>query len=312
MGGLTGWAKRLAVGAAALLALAQPMAIAASAPERAAAEAALPRPAIWLVEDEDTKIYLFGTLHLFPASLRWRSAALERVIAQADELVMETPEASLEEMQIGERMFERMEMGEPVPILERVSPELRPRLRQLLSETGLAIELFDRMESWTVAFVLTGFQMIQQLSGEEGEIAMSSAEDELAAAFRDRDRPISGVETVDEQLSVFASLPADAQRSFLESVLVEGPPEAMPTTEQSDRSWVSGDVEAIAAEMQAMPPELYDALLTRRNRNWTQWLVRRLARPGTVLFAVGAGHLAGPDSVQRMLAGRGLRVRRVN
>ncbi len=61
-----------------------------------------------------------------------------------------------------------------------------------------------------------------------------------------------------------------------------------------------------------MPPELYDPLLTRRNRNWVGWLENRLQRPGTVLFAVGAGHLAGAESVQAMLAARGVTARRVD
>ncbi len=68
---------------------------------------------------------------------------------------------------------------------------------------------------------------------------------------------------------------------------------------------------AMALERDALPPELYEALLTRRNRAWTDWLIARLDRPGTVLFAVGAGHLAGRVSVQSMLAGRGFTARRI-
>jgi uncharacterized protein YbaP (TraB family) len=36
-----------------------------------------------------------------------------------------------------------------------------------------------------------------------------------------------------------------------------------------------------------------------------------MQRPGTVLVAVGAGHLAGHDSVVEMLKQRGYKVRRV-
>jgi uncharacterized protein YbaP (TraB family) len=58
-------------------------------------------------------------------------------------------------------------------------------------------------------------------------------------------------------------------------------------------------------------PELRDALLVSRNVRWAQWLDDRLDRPGTILVAVGAGHLAGDESVQAMLRKRGLKVRRV-
>jgi uncharacterized protein YbaP (TraB family) len=107
-------------------------------------------------------------------------------------------------------------------------------------------------------------------------------------------------------------MPLDVQRRFLEATVIGEPTTAEEVRPSSDEDWVTGNVDAIAAEMRAMPPEIYDPLLTRRNRNWTGWLERRMARPGTVLFAVGAGHLAGPDSVQRMLAERGITARRID
>jgi len=55
-----------------------------------------------------------------------------------------------------------------------------------------------------------------------------------------------------------------------------------------------------------------NALIKRRNANWSGWIERRLATtPGSVMIAVGAGHLAGPDSVIALLQHRGYRVRRV-
>ena len=57
--------------------------------------------------------------------------------------------------------------------------------------------------------------------------------------------------------------------------------------------------------------QLRDALLKRRNVNWARWIERRMAAPGSVFVAVGAGHLAGPDSVVTMLQRDGYRVRRI-
>jgi hypothetical protein len=58
-------------------------------------------------------------------------------------------------------------------------------------------------------------------------------------------------------------------------------------------------------------PRLAAALLHPRNRAWADWIAARLATPGRVFVAVGAGHLAGPHSVQAMLAERGLTVTRL-
>jgi uncharacterized protein YbaP (TraB family) len=69
-------------------------------------------------------------------------------------------------------------------------------------------------------------------------------------------------------------------------------------------AWSSGDAEALAALMNedtAQDRTLYDAIFTNRNANWARWIQERMSRPGTVFMAVGAGHLAGPGSVQDQL-----------
>ncbi|HEY0114779.1 MAG TPA: TraB/GumN family protein [Allosphingosinicella sp.] len=308
------WMKRAMLLGAALAGLAQPAAAASepAAPVRpgAAAPTRPPRPAIWVIEDEDTKIYLFGTVHIFAASLDWRSTALNRVIQEADELVMETSDVATAEMG-GENELAMMQLGKSVPILERVSPAARPRLEEVLRATGLPMEVFDQLQIWAVAFVLTQFQIMQALREEEGGTELTGAEEVLGQLFRRSKRPISGVETSEEQLGIFARMPLDGQRRFLEATIMGGDP-ADPAPGSTDANWAAGDVAAIAAEMETLPADLYDALLTRRNRNWTGWLAQRMERPGTVLFAVGAGHLAGRDSVQSMLAARGIQARRID
>ena len=238
---------------------------------------------------------------------------------------METPDAS-DGSDDPERLMAPMQMGKSVPILDRVSREARPALAAAIARTGMPMEHFDRMHIWAVAFTLAGFDIAREVRGDDADapVALSGAEQELGAAFRKRKRRISGVETMEQQIGFFASMPIGAQRRFLEMTVGGGvPAEAATETPEvaaaaegpsavTNNAWVQGDVDAIAAEMGQMPAELYDVLLTRRNRNWTAWLERRLEQPGTVLFAVGAGHLAGPESVQVRLAERGLQARRIH
>jgi uncharacterized protein YbaP (TraB family) len=56
---------------------------------------------------------------------------------------------------------------------------------------------------------------------------------------------------------------------------------------------------------------MVETLLIDRNKNWANWIGQRMKRPGTVFLAVGAGHLAGNDSVIAMLKREGYRIRRV-
>ena len=84
--------------------------------------------------------------------------------------------------------------------------------------------------------------------------------------------------------------------------------------DQMLKAWAAGDVAEIARSFSAEfhdSPELQAALLARRNANWAGWVERRMTQPGSVMVAVGAGHLAGDGSVQEMLKRRGYRVTRV-
>jgi uncharacterized protein YbaP (TraB family) len=79
-------------------------------------------------------------------------------------------------------------------------------------------------------------------------------------------------------------------------------------------AWASGKLDRIAATFDnetRQSPELVEALFRRRNATWTAWLRKRLETPGTVMVAVGAGHLAGADSVPAMLAAQGLKLKRI-
>jgi uncharacterized protein len=310
--GIQAWTKALA-GAALLVVQAPGPAQAETAPPTA--RIAAPRPAIWLLEDSDTKIYLFGTTHLFERGLAWRSPRLDLIIREADELVTETggDEENLDLDEIGRAMF----MSKSVPILSRVSETHRPQLQRIVDASGMSVEMWDTLHSWAAAVTVMSVQAMEGLTPEQREQGnplgmMSGAEAELGTEFRRSNRPISGVETSIFQLDLLRTLPRPAQQAFLEMALDEAARAQEAAATGVDAAWVSGNVEAIAREMEVMPPVLYERLLTVRNRDWTEWLARRLERPGTVLFAVGAGHLAGRDSVQSMLAARGLSARRID
>ena len=315
----TRWSKLTLAGLLAGLWLAAPSpAATAPAPAAArqpAAQRGEPRPAMWLLADADTRIYLFGTVHLLHPSLRWRSAALNRVVREAQELVLELNDAEMAAS--GPEVIGPMAPGQSVPVLQRVSPERRTALARLLAELQIEDGSLDGLETWAVAVMLGIGQMAREYAGE-GQTDLASAaaslpgvEDVLTAEFRANGRPIIGVETAADQIGAFRGMPPSVQQAMLDE-MVDAYARGDEAGDPDETDWLTGNLDAIAAEMEAMPPELFEALVTRRNRHFADWLAARLDRPGTVLFAIGAGHLAGRVSVQSMLESRGLRVTRLN
>lgn len=273
-----------------------------------AAEPVAASPAMWKVADEDTTIYLFGTIHLLPKETKWRSPAFDQAAAGSDTLVVETViDESNPAATMGELFKLAVSPGLP-PLLERVPADKKDALATMIAKSGIPAQAFDKLETWAAAFMLLGVQF-QSLGLDSG----SGVETVLKKQFKDGGKSIGQLETNAEQLGFFDRLSEDSQRNFLVSVLDD--PSAMK--EQFGGmldAWARGDVKAIGDSFNrdlAKAPELKDALLVRRNVNWAKWVKGRLDQPGTVLVAVGAGHLAGDQSVQAMLENQGITVTRV-
>ena len=266
-----------------------------------------PRPALWKLADEDTTIYLFGTIHLLPKGLGWRTPALERAIAESDTLVLETEIAS-DQMDAAQTMMKlALSPGLP-PLAERVPAEKRAELARVLKAAGIPEGSLDAMETWAAA--LTMLTLNYKQAGLSAEAGVERGLDE---SYRGAKRKVIGLETVEQQFDFFDKLSEGAQRALLVSML-DDPKGAEAEFQAMLKAWKSGDTDAIARTFDsetALSPELREALMTKRNAAWADWLAKRLEQPGTVLVAVGAGHLAGKDSVQRMLSERGLKAERV-
>ncbi|WP_255247012.1 TraB/GumN family protein [Sphingopyxis sp. GW247-27LB] len=261
-------------------------------------------PAMWLAEDGDTRIYLLGTMHALPESTDWDRGKVAEAVAAADELVMEL---SPEELAAAGEEFERLAPRRaPLPMDERLTPAALAQYHAL--EAGGPDFRADALDDWAV-MVLMGQRVAQKaaLSSDNG------VEARLTEDFRAAGKPIGGLETARSQLMLFETLDPATQRALLAKA-AEGASDAVADVRALTDAWSRGDVAAlekvINEDVDAVPAAR-EAIITGRNRVWSAWVKRRMAQPGTLLVAVGAGHLVGADGVPAMLAAEGVKVRRV-
>jgi uncharacterized protein YbaP (TraB family) len=138
----------------------------------------------------------------------------------------------------------------------------------------------------------------------------------LARAANAEGKPIIGLESFNEQLRMYRSLPSPARPATAAAALAPPPTDNLaPYLRTMVNSWNHGDprpIEAVVGAVRTQSPEAYRRLFSDRNQAWAQWIAKRLDQPGTVFVAVGTGHLVGSDSVQARLAASGIRTGRIN
>jgi uncharacterized protein YbaP (TraB family) len=288
------------------LALAGLIPLAGCAAEAAPAAKAA-HPAMWKLADSDTTVFLFGTIHMLPKGQGWRTAAMDRALAGADELVLEV--ADIDDMMASAKAMAKLGMSPGLPpIVERVPESKRAALRAMIAESGYPEAVYDRLETWAAALPLLGVTF--KRLGLDPSLGI---ERQIGSPFRASGRTVTGLETVEQQLGYFDTLSEAAQRALLVSV-VEDSADTRAQFAAMLAAWASGDLKGIERTFDdetQLSPELKAALMSRRNAAWADWLARRMARPGTVFVAVGAGHLAGSESVRAMLKKKGLKAKRV-
>lgn len=264
-------------------------------------------PALWVVRDDDTTIYLFGTVHVLKPGLSWFDEAVRAAFDRSDTLVLELVMPEAPEMAALVQEIGTLPPGRTLP--ETLSAGERERLKAALAEGGVPAHSLDRAEPWIAALTLAGLPL-EKLGYRDAD----GAEAVLAEAARQSGKPVVGLETAREQFGYFDRLSPPAQQALLQRTLASLP-ETGTEIERTVGAWRKGDADTLAAmlndELRAAP-EIADALLVQRNRRWAEWIAGRMGKPGTVFVAVGAGHLAGDASVQAELAKRGFKVERVS
>ena len=264
-------------------------------------------PALWSVKSGRSTVYLFGTVHVLRKDTAWRSPKIDAAFARSRDLWLEITDDDPGKVQ---DLLETLGIDRAHPLSTKASPKDIARLPGVAAALGAkgGEAMFEPMQPWFAAVTITLAPIVAA-----GFDPQSGVDRKLKAQAKAAGKRLHAFETGESQLHFLADLPNAVQVEYLESALDDfdkGPAklDALVT------NWRNGDVEALAktelADMKADQPEIYRTLLVDRNRRWAAAIVQRLKRPGVSFIAVGAAHLAGPDSVQAMLAARGVKVRR--
>lgn len=260
-------------------------------------------PALWSLSDEDTTIYLFGTIHVLPEGETWYDDRIAAAFDASEELVFEI---DMDEAASSAQMMASLAMlPEGQTLRSLMTEENRAEYEAALDGLGVPAAALDPVEPWAATLNLAMLPLMQ--AGWQPNAGV-----EMVLRQRGEDKQRGALETVEEQIALFDTLPMDAQLELLDAT-VENLDRAVSSLDAMKAEWLEGDADTLGEIMneEMDDPELYERLLVNRNRNWVDWIEARMDAPGTVFVAVGAGHLAGEGSVQSLLEDRGLTVERI-
>jgi uncharacterized protein len=142
-------------------------------------------PAIFVIRDHDTTVYLFGTLHVLSPGLEWFDGPVEEAFSKSDELVVET-----------------------VP-QKTAAPANLPR-----PPTPASLPQPAAPMAHAASFLATTQDAVR--AGRSRGMALDNGADMvlLRAAARSG-KPVEPLETLESQFAMIAKLPADSAAASL-------------------------------------------------------------------------------------------------
>jgi uncharacterized protein YbaP (TraB family) len=254
-------------------------------PARIASPAGQVDPAMFVVKDSDTTIYIFGTFHALDGKTEWFKDRVRSAFESSNELVLETlvPEGP----------------SKPeTPAMSRAAIQLRnlpvTQSASFLATTRMAINA-GRSQGMQVGY---GADMVlRHIAEEEG-------------------KTVEGLETLQLQIDMFNRMPPATPAPRAGATVSQGADLSELSKSMADMqaAWKRGDQSVFVRMLEQLnnaSPDTYRMMFTERNARWADWIKARLQTPGVVFVAVGAGHLAGKDSVLVRLAELGITSQRV-
>jgi uncharacterized protein YbaP (TraB family) len=275
------------------------------------AHAEPPKPLLWKVSDADNSIYLLGSFHLLKDSDYPLADSTYAALEDAERVVFELAPAEMNDPALGQKMGAAAMRTDGTTLQQSVPEETWNQLLAFTIKRGMPIANLQRFEAWFVGLIVSLTEM--QALGLDPEKGLDK---HFAQRAAEAGKPVSGLETGDQQIALFDGMDATQQLQYLQDTLSE----LANVEAEIDRMhglWRSGDGQALyaatGAEMKAEYPALYQRINVDRNRAWLPRLAGMLddSDSDDTLVVVGALHLLGDDGVLAMLKAKGYQVERL-
>lgn len=253
--------------------------------------------------------YLYGTIHLIPKSDFTLNKAAQAALSDTKRVTFEIDMKEMTNIIAQLGLITKAFMAGGKKLKDLLPPEDYAFVKEKMKERGLPGGMFERIKPMFLSMMFSGE------GGEDGSTGrkMTSVEMELYNTAKKQKIESAGLETAAYQMSIFDSIPYEVQAKMLVKTLrAEGTEEADAESELDKMLQLYRDQDIQAMQNMVSDDDsgmghYEDILLNQRNRNWIP-IMGRMMKQKTTMFAVGAGHLGGPQGVIALLRKEGYRV----
>jgi len=259
------------------------------------------RGILWKVTGNDlpSPSYIFGTLHLIcPDDFRVFPGT-ERALDQSELVVLEI---DLSDGELLKSLQAGLLMEDGIILENLLSEKDYARVTAFMSDSlKIPVQMYQSMQP----FFIQSFLYPQMIG-----CYPTSYEDYFITQAAQKDIPVKGLETLDEQLNIFRSMTYEQQAEMLVKT-INGYEEQKAEFRKLIDGYLAEDLSVIMEMFRKMEKETglgYEEfnfrVMKERNHRWIPRMKGRMQRK-SVFFAVGAGHLSGPDGILNLLSMEG-------
>jgi len=264
-------------------------------------------PAMWKASDEDSEIYLFGSIHLLNEGPDWQTDALGNALSLADYYYYELPMDAEAQARMQTLALQYGTAPEGKTLSSYLTEDQKAAFDAAVTSYGMSPATLEPYRPWLAYLTLTVVSVqaagFDPTSGVE-TILMAQTDDAKEYYF----------ETAEEQIRLFADMPDEVQAQLLVTVVeqIEEGPEVLTNMANA---WRDGDIETLDEivndSMAEVSDEVYQTLIVKRNKAWVEEIKVLMEGDEEAVIIVGAGHLIGEDGVPTLLQAEGIKVERV-
>jgi uncharacterized protein YbaP (TraB family) len=245
--------------------------------------------------------YLFGTVHMICPQDFFLTPAIKAGFAQAKTVYMEV---NLEDAAAPMKLMELIQLRNGRKLSSFFDSADYAQLRQFVHDTlQMDIHFFE------------GFKPLMLYSMLSSKILPCATEQAYEMEFvkmaRDQQKPVRGLEKLEDQVAVFDSIPVSEQAGMIMDV-VRNYNAQKTDFHRLIEVYKSQDIDSLYKMVEESPDTKVnqDLLLFSRNRKWIP-IISNALRQGPCFVAVGAGHLGGPQGLIALLRKQGYTVKPV-